>query len=491
MPIAFNQIALNILTPGVFAEFDNSRAVQGVSLYPQTVLITGQKLGTGTATAGVMYAVESAAEAIVLFGATSQLAQMIAAYKTHDPLTELFACSTAADAGTNAAGNITWSGTATEAGEIVFYVGGRRVPVAVADGDTAATIETSALAAFALQNDLPVTVAANAATGVDFTAVQDGTIGNSIFLGVCLLPGERVPAGITMAAITAMASGATDPAYSGVITAMGDDWYTGIACGNPVDSVMDAFETELEDRWGPMRAIEGFLYAALYDTRANLTTAGNARNSLTTRLMGAEKSAALPLPWELAAATLAIRTARNKVDPARSVTGSSYKGYNAAPRGARFSRAERDVLLSDGVSTVYAGSDGRLRLERLVTTWQTNAQSIPDTSYQDVTTTDLLAALRYSVRARISSKFAQFKLTDDGNPIPAGQPIVSPAIIKDELIILFQEWQGLGWVENLEQFVEELTVERSETDPNRVDVILPPDLINNFLVCAVRIAFKR
>lgn len=489
--IGFDQIALTINTPGVFAEFDNSNAVQGVPVMPHVVLLAGQKLAAGSATAGQIYAIASDAEAVALFGAKSQLRQMVRRYKDFDPLTEVFACSSAADSGTQATGSITWTGTATEAGELVLYVGGQRVVVPVADGDTSATVETGASTALALQeNDLAVSYAGNATTGIDFTAHHAGAIGNQIMLGVCLHPGERVPAGLTVT-VTAMASGATDPSYSGVITAMGEDQYNTISVGIADATVLGLFETELESRWGPMRQIEGQVFAAKYDTRANLTVLGNARNSFSSTIVGAEKSAALPLPWELAAQTAAMDARQAQTDPAAMSTGVSFSGFYAPPRGARYSRAERDILLSDGISTVYAGSDGRLRLERLVTTWQTNAQGLPDASYKDLCTVRLLAALRYSLRARISSRFARYKLCSDDTPIPAGQRIVNPRIIRTEIIALFGDWMDLGWVENLEQFKAELLVERDGTDPNRVNMIVPPDLINNLLVTAARIAFRR
>lgn len=491
MSISFNSISLNILTPGVFAEFDNSHAVQGAAILPHVALLVGQMTSAGSATANTVYQPSSPDQAVSLFGAKSQAAQMVKAYKTVDPLTELFVIPVADDgSGVAASGSITWTGTATEGGEISFYTGGRRTPVAVVKGDTAATLETNALAAMALQNDLPVTVAGDSGTGLDFTAVNKGTIGNQIFLGVCQLPGEHVPAGFTVT-VTAMASGATDPSYSSAVAALVEDQYNTIALGLCSATPTGLFVTELESRWGPMRAIEGQAFAAKYDTRANLTTLGNSFNSLSLTVVGAEASALLPLPWELAAATAALSAQRAQVDPARALTGAIYPGFSAAKRGTGFTRAERDILLSDGISTVKAASDGRLLSERLVTTWQTNAQSIPDTSYQDLTTVRLLAALRYSLRARISSRFGQFKLMDDGNVIPPGQAIVTPSTIRGEVIALFQDWQDLGWVENLNQFKAELLVQRNQSDPNRIDMILPPDLINNLLVTAAQFAFKR
>lgn len=496
--IGFDNIPISIRTPGVYVEFDPSRAVKGAALLPHDVLLVGQRSG-GSAVAGTIYEPDSDAEAVALFGAKSQLRQMFKTYRVGDTLTRVFCCASATDGGTPAAGSFVFTGPATESGELPLYVGGRRIAVPVVNGDTAATLETSALAAFAAYTDesgpsLPVTVAANAGTGVDLTAVQHGTMGNQIMLGVALRPGERIPAGVTVTT-TAMASGATDPSFAGAITAMGEDQYNTIVSGNSGDTVLDLFEAELESRWGPMRQIEGQVFAALYASRANLTTAGNARNSFSSSLIGAELSALLPLPWELAAAVAARDAVQAQVDPARALTHLSLPGFSAAPRGTRFTRAERDILLSDGVSTVMAASDGRLLIERMVTTWQTNAASLPDTSYQDLTTVRLLAALRFATRARISSKFGRSKLVSDNTVIPAGQPMVNPRIIRSELLALFLDFMELGWTENFAQYKAELLVERDidsgGTDPNRVNALTPPDLVNNLLVTAVKMSFKR
>jgi phage tail sheath gpL-like len=65
-----------------------------------------------------------------LFGSKSQIAQMVAAYKAQDSLTQVY-CIGVVDGTTAATGSITWSGTATEAGALVMYIAGRRVSVSV------------------------------------------------------------------------------------------------------------------------------------------------------------------------------------------------------------------------------------------------------------------------------------------------------------------------------------------------------------------------
>lgn len=490
MGITFNGISLNILTPGIFAEFDPSRATKGVQVQPHEVLLVGQQQSTATATAATVTNPRSADEAALMFGTKSELYQMVKAYRSRDSLSPINCIGLLDDAGGVAAtGTITWTGTATEGGAQNFYVGGRRVSVAVTNGMTAAGLETAALAAFALQPDMPVTVAGDSGTGLDFAAVHKGVNGNQIFLGVSLLPGERNIAGFAFT-VTAMSAGATEPSHAAAVTAMGEDQYHTVVIGTADSTEVARYVTELESRFGPMRSIDGYAFAAKYDTRANLTTLGNAKNSQTLHLVGAETSALLPLPWETAALVAADNALQVQVDPSIGCQGHVLPGANAAAKGNRFTRAERDILLSDGISTLKATSDGRLAIERLVTTYQTNSLSLPDLAYQDSQTVRLLSALRYSMRARIATKFNGFKLADDGNEV-TGQPMATPGIVKGELLMLFLDWRALGWVENFDQFKRELLVERDGGDPNRINAILPPDLINNLLVTAASIQFRR
>lgn len=492
MAIQFNNIPLGTLTPGMFAEFDASKAIQGIQLSPHDALLLGQLLATGSATANQVYRVRSYAEALTLFGEGSQLAEMVAAYKGFDTSTPTYCIGVADASGTNAGGSFVYAGTATEAGELPHYIGGRRIGVAVTVGMTAAQLETAALAAFAVfldDGELPVSYTGNTGTGVDVTANHDGAIGNQIMLGVALGAGERVPAGITVT-VTAMSAGATDASYTSAKNAMGEDRYASIAIGVQDTTALALLVTEMESRWGPMRAIDGQVFACKYDTAANLATYGANFNSQTLTVMGGEKSALMPTPWEVAAQTCAISAVQAQVDPAVAMVGRVYSNMKAAHRGARFSRADRQTLLEAGIATVRAASDGRLATDFLITTYQTNAQSVADSSLRPLYRVRALSAYRYSLVTRMAAKFSDFKLADDGNEI-SGQKMVTPAIMRSELCAHFLDCQDLGWVENFAQFKKELVVERNQQNMDRLDALLPPDFINAFLVGAFQIQFRQ
>jgi phage tail sheath gpL-like len=46
-----------------------------------------------------------------------------------------------------------------------------------------------------------------------------------------------------------------------------------------------------------------------------------------------------------------------------------------------------------------------------------------------------------------------------------------------------------GLIENLTDFIDNLIVERDLTDRSRINVLLPPDLVNQFIVLAGQIQF--
>jgi phage tail sheath gpL-like len=177
------------------------------------------------------------------------------------------------------------------------------------------------------------------------------------------------------------------------------------------------------------------------------------------------------------------------IDPARPVQTLELPGV-VAPRVAdRFIFTERDALLRDGISTARHNDAGATFVERVITTYQTNASGAEDVSYLDVETMKTLAYLRFDLRQLIALRFPRHKLADDGTAFARGQAVVTPGTLRAEIIARFKQWEAQGLVEGVDQFKADLIVRRSPTDPNRVDAMLPPDLVNQFRVLAAQIEF--
>ena len=486
MAISFDLIPVNLRVPGIFVEFDNTQAVRGLPGIPYKILVIGQKLAAGTQPVEELVRVATADEAKGLFAEASMLHHMFEKLKKANLFTETWAIALDDNgAGVQATGTITFSGTATAAGTINFYIAGRRVQAAVASGDAATVVAAAVAAAITADTSLPVTAAETAAV-VDITARHKGEIGNDIDLRMNY-QGEENPAGIT-AVIVAMASGATNPVLDNLIAAMGDEWFQVIAMPYTDATSLTALEAELSARWGPTRPIEGHAFAAKTGTQSGLGTFGDGRNSQHITVMGVQGTVSPTYEW--AASIAAVVGEHGQRDPARPFQTLELPGILAPKETDRFIQAERNLLLFDGISTFTVDAGGLVRIERLITMYKTNPSGTVDTSYLDVTTLLTLGFLRFSFRARFAQKFPRHKLADDGTTFGPGQAVVTPKIARGEALALFRDWEAVALVENFDQFKDQLIVERNANDPNRLDVLLPPDLVNQLRQTAAQVEFR-
>ena len=486
MTISFNSIPLDVRTPGQYVEFDGSKAVSGLPQPPTAALIIGQRVGSGTLPANTPVRVLSTSHALQGFGRGSTAAAMVTAFRKADSFTELWAIAPS-DAGGSVAAvwTVTVTGPATEAGAIALMIAGQPVKVAVASGDTADAIATAIRMAINRLLDVPVT-SSEAGAVITITARNKGTVGNDIDIRHSFYQGERLPAGVTLT--TALATpGTGDPDIASVIAALGDRRFSTIILGFQSAATLAAIEAELTDRWGPMRVADGIAYAGVRGTVSALATFGAARNSQYVSLIGA-KAAPNP-PWEWAASYGAVVGFNGAIDPARPFQTLELPGLLPPAEGVRFIQSEREILLRDGIST-FVVEGGKVYIERAITTYQVNPFGIEDIAFLDVNTPLTLSYLRLAVRTRIALKYPRHKLAGDDARFGPGQAIVTPKIIRAELIALFRELEDAGLVEDLDQFAADLIVQRSATDPNRVDALIPPNIVNQFRVFAGRVEFR-
>ncbi len=487
MAISFDLIPSTLRVPGAYGEFDSSRAMSGLPLMPYRALIIGQMLDSSEADELVPVLTTNAETAASLFGAGSMLAQMAGAWLENNSFTELYCLPVADDgAAQAAAGSIAFTGAATASGTVCVYVGGTRVRAAVAVGDAAADVAAAVAAAVNAVTGLPVTAGADTGT-VTLTAKNAGLAGNDIDVRLNYYAGESLPAGIT-AAITAMGGGTANPGLADAIAAMGDIPYHIVALPYTDAANLTAMENELEDRWGPLRQIDGLAVAAARGTLSDLSTLGDSRNSEFVSIMDCHKSPSSP--WQWAAAVAAVAAYHGNIDPARPFQTLELTGILAEPEAERFTMQERNILLYDGISTHTVASDGAVRIERMITTYKTSPAGADDTAYLDVNTPLTLGYLRYSFNNRMLAKFPRHKLADDGTRYGRGQKVVTPKVAKAEIVALFGDWEEAGLVEGATQFKADLIVERNGSDPNRLDVLLPPDLVNQFRILAAQFQFR-
>ena len=489
MAISFDRIPENIRTPGVYTEIDPSQAVTGVGLLNMRYLLIGQPTDDGIAAPGVKVRVTSVAQARTLFGRGSMLALMAEAAIASNNWSELYCLPIEDSDEANAAGgNVSFGGTPTEAGTVSLYVGGKRVRVQVTTTSTPASLATALAAAINAAEDLPVTAAVDGVvtSQVNITAKNAGEAGNDIDLRFGYF-GEKLPAGLTASA-SALSGGSGNPDIAPALAALGDDWFQVIGMPYTDAANLVVLESELDDRFGPLREVEAQAFAAARGTVGDLGTLGDSRNSphLTIVAAGDEP---MP-PFCKAAETAAIATYYASIDPARPLQTLAYRYCLPPAKDDELTQQERNLLLYDGIATTYVDAGGIMRVERLVTTYKTNAAGADDEAYLDVETLFTLMTLRHDWRDYIRRKYPRHKLANDGTRFGDGQAVVTPNVIKGEAIARFRDWEELGLVEDIDQFKADLIVERHPTDPNRLNVLAPPNIINGLRVVATKIQFR-
>lgn len=488
MAISFNSVPSNLRIPFVAVEIDNTLANQGAALLPYRALLVGQKTAAGTAAANSLTRVSSASQVLTLAGRGSMLHRMAIAYFANNAFTETYIGVLEDNgAGVAASGTITVSGPATAAGTVSLYLGGVPLEVAVASGDSANTIASAINAAINAKLDLPVTsTVLNAVVTVTFR--HKGLVGNSYDMRANYQDGQAYPAGVSLAFV-ALASGTTAPVLTTLIAALGDMWFQIWGMPYADATSLTAVETELASRFGPMRMIDGLAITSAAGSASTLGTLGDTRNSPHVCIASQPGENPLTPPMEFAAAVTAVTALNAPIDPARPFQTLALVGVLAPAETDFFTNTERNLLLFDGVSTAKS-STGVVQIERLITTYKTNAAGADDDSYLDATSMLNLLYLRFSFRNRILAGYPRHKLANDGTRFGAGQAVITPNIGRAEAFAWFRQMEELGLVENFESFQANLVVERNQSDPNRLDFLLPPDLINSLIVAAVKIQFR-
>lgn len=491
MTISFNNFPSNIKVPLFYAEVDSSAAntIQdnGASL------IIAYPLADSSIERNKLIIMPSADQAKKLAGRGSQLSRMVESYRNIDNFGELFVIAVdEPTAGSNATGTIQISGTAEETGTLSLYIGNSKIQSQVTVSDSAETVANGLHNAINTHLDLPVTAVLNNST-ITLTAKNKGLSGNDIplcFNYYGTVGGEDTPDGLNIV-INQMSGGTGTPNLTPVIAAMGDKLLDFIAFPFNDLSSLATFNHEMDDttgRWSYARQLYGHAYTAKKGNLTELVEFGDKLNYQHITVAGYESRVQTGLD-EL----IAMRTARNAVfirnDPARPTQSGMLNGALPASDSNQFTLTEQQSLLSHGIATAYVSS-GNLLIQRDITTYQRNSYGTADNSYLDSETLHTLAYVLRKLRSVITSKYPRHKLANDGTRFGAGQAIITPAVAKAEINATYRQLELMGLVENFDVFKKNLIVERNINDPNRLDVLFPPDLVNQLRVFAVLAQFR-
>jgi|SRR5579885_1202178 len=498
MPVEFSSFPANWRLPLYWVEVDPSMA--GTFTLAPPALLVGHKFAGGTAESNVPVAVGDRNTPQGLFGIGSMLERMVQRFFDNNG-GQILWCLPIDEpaAGQAATGSITVATPPTDAGTLSLYIAGQLVQVAIGATDTTELVAANIVAAINDLDTLPVTAALHdsSSSQIDLTCRWKGSTGNDIDLRDSYrgsLGGEKLPPGLSLTypAGNKLSGGTGVPDFTTAIANLGDELYEYVAVPFTDTTSLSAWQTEYgfssSGRWGWMRQLYGQLYAAKRDTYSNLLVWYAAQN-FPECVMAIEPAAPTPI-WEWTAAFTGEAAIAFTNDPARPLQTLQLIGCLPAPKHQRFNTGQLNGLASTGAATQQANANNVPQIMRETTMYRLNLYGAPDDAYTDMTTLATLARLLRNQRSAVTSKFPRYKLADDGTRFGPGQAIVTPSIIKAELVAEYALDEFNGLVEDAKVFARNLIVERDSTNPNRVNVLYPPNLIGQLRIFAVLAQFR-
>jgi phage tail sheath gpL-like len=442
----------NWLLPLFWLTVDGSQA--GGSVQSQPVLLIGQKLAVGIAAMNIPIPIGSKAVAKQQFGVGSMLAGMCAKFLDNNPGQQLLAIPIAdPSGGAPAGGSLNITAAATVAGTYSLYIAGQLVQVGIGAADTGSVIATNVAAAINALTTLPVTAAVDGAviTKVDLTCKWTGLTGNDIqisdsYLG--LAGGQALPGSMAITYVP-MAAGAGVPNFTTAIANIASLTFKHVCMPYTDTASLASWATEFgfgsTGRWSYQRQQRGWIYQAYRNDYADALTFGIAQAFLD--------------------------------DPARPLQTLELTGVLPAPMAGRFPQTELNTLAGSGLAVQAVDANGVPAIARESTQYQLNAEGQSDTAFSLLTVLSNLDALISAMQSAITSKYPRHKLAPDGTRFGPGQAILTPTAAKAELVSQARAAEFNGLMSNVAAFIANLVVQIDPANPNRLQVLWPPQLM--------------
>jgi phage tail sheath gpL-like len=485
MGIPFNNVPANTLVPFNWFEFNSGGSPQAGA---SELLLVGQMLSSGAATPGVPYGpIQSQADAIKQFGLGSMLVSMYNAAVANAPTQEIWALPLSDPSGAAASGSVVFTAPGV-AGAGLLEVMGRLVSWQVNAADSAATVCANAVAAVnALNLPVTATVDGSSTAKMDLAAKHVGTMGN--FISVAVVSNQPNVLNSTNAVITALAGGTGVPSLTTPLANLGSLPFDWIASPYSDATSLNSFQTLLNDatgRWSSYEQLYGHHTTVAAGNLSTQTTLGAGRNNQHETIVGVQFFRTPP--WEWAAALGAQEVLNLSVPPTLSQPLQTLVLQNVLPpfdRTKWWAISDRQALYSAGIAATTVNASGQVVIDRMVTTYKTNAAGAPDTTFLDVETmAQGMYSLRY-LRNAVATQHGRkaFAATNPFN-VPT---IATPADIANTLVHAYNDLVALGVTQDAADFANLLVVQQNATNVNRCDAYLPLEFVSQLRIFAANV----
>lgn len=466
--IQFDTIPNSIRKPGVYIEFNTRLAVNTLPGNPQRVLVIGPMLDTGTADPLTAVSVFSDDEAAQYFGAGSLAANMAAAAIRANSYLQLDVIGLEDGvAGVAAGGALEIAGTASKNGTLTLWVAGTEVAINVSSGDKPETIIPALVAAMQQVPELMVQGAYDTENSqLTLACLSYGEWGNDISISAA-----TTATGLTLT-VTPMAGGEKNPDIQPALDAVFAAGHNILISPFSTDTALAALSEHLTSTGGAMEERGAVGSAGWTGSLGAGTTLASGVND--GRISMPWYRGSVKLPAVLAAAYGAVMASEE--DPARPLNTLPLAGMDVVGMSQRESRNEQESALYNGLTPIEVGPGNTVQIVRAVSTYTVNQQGVEDPALLDITSIRTLDYTRKACRDRISQRFPREKLSTR-----------TPPKVESELYDVLLKLDDAEILENVAANKDKLIVKKSGTDPNRVDSVIPADVVNGLHVFAGRI----
>ncbi len=487
--------------PGNYLQINFAQGEAAGSGSPIEVLLMGNMLSTGTATADtIVYGpdttvqLQTETDAINLFGTGSELHRMFRRFVKVNKTTTVRAIAVTESAGTQATGTFRFVGTATSAGTAKLYVHDEFVEVPIATNEISSTTATNMAAKINEQTHWGVTAAATA-TGiwgfVTLTARQKGPRGNEIRYMPGITPnlGMTVPTAIDLP----LANGATADSNTTALGTINNQKFYYIVSAAGDATQFDALSDQVDTNALPVTGIRQRCITGSVDTLANTNTIATGRNAARAEIVWSQYS-----PWtgaELAANHAAIVTLyETKPNPKTNFAGFGNDATTAAtwfvprPRldSALPSRANIKSALNNGVCPIAVNPNGSTYLVNRITTRSLNGSN-NDYRIRDAHKVTICDFFGEDLVAKFNLQFPGMRIGDDvpdGAPQP-GPLVVTPRRARNAVFGLVDVYAGNDLLQEVDIIKVGIIVQRETSPRSRIGIRIPLRPVDNFYQSAI------
>jgi len=444
--------------PGSIIETVYGRGKQSIGDNPLTLVVTGNKLTSGTAVADQdITQVFSESDADTLYGAGSEIAmQCYAALQI--PGIALYGAPVAEATSSPASATLTLTvgGTWSSSGTILIRLAGKPIQIAVGSSDSVNTVASNIAAAINGVPRMPMTAgAASAVTTV--TVLSKGTRGNDY---VCVKDLSSAPAGLTLTltggtaltgGVTPFSGGTGADSVTNVLALLTTQIWDFQAWAQADATNAGLIKAQLESQAGPLLQHPGF--AVFGKNRSVSAAISFAQTTLNENLACvAHMTNGEMHPSQMAAVQAAIFASTAGANPNTRYINTVIPG--AAPHSQRADipgRSTLNALLNAGVSPwTTVGKD-----VQLVDAIQTHCLNGSSPDYRTYHVGDVFVPIRVS--KELGAQWAIFSAANpyagpdpsDGEK-PASEGTATPALWVAEGTALLKQFEALNWLQDVD-----------------------------------------